>query len=110
MVSVDLIPELRIQESMKLSAIGKKQGSVKIKHRPISDIRADIDEELKKEQKIDLRITMDERNHKMEKYVKDLELQSADYFKGKELSFDNNAKYIQCIKVPNQQQSMFISV
>lgn len=77
-----------------------------MKHRRISDIRADIDEE----QKIDLKITMDERKDKMEKYVKDLEMQSADYFKGKELSFDSGAKYIQCIKVPNQQQSMFISV
>ena len=41
-----------------------------MKHRPISDIRADIDEE----QKIDLKITMDERKDKMEKYVKDLEM------------------------------------
>lgn len=41
-----------------------------MKHRRISDIRADIDEE----QKIDLKITMDERKDKMEKYVKDLEM------------------------------------
>ena len=82
-----------------------------MKHRSISEIRSEIDEERKKEPKnIDLRITMDERKDKMDSYVKDLEMQSAEYFKGKELSFDNNAKYIQCTKVPNQEQCMFISV
>ena len=45
----------------------------------------------------------------MEEFVKQLITQSKEYFRGKELEFENKSKYIQCIRHPSDPNT-FISV
>ena len=45
----------------------------------------------------------------MEEFVEQLVTQSKEYFRGKELEFENKSKYIQCIRHPTDPNT-FISV
>lgn len=75
----------------------------------ISEIRKDKDKDKDQEAYKFKHISSAQRKEKMNKLISGLEEDSREYFAGKKLMFENNSKYIQCIRHPFKENA-FISV
>ena len=51
---------------------------------------------------------MKQRNEKMNELVKKLSHESKEYFRGKELNFENNSRFVQCVR--HAASNAFVSV